>query len=239
MGSKGGEYKCRPALAHLVQMATCQAMQTTQVREPPPMSTLLQPDQRRVKLVEPEEDSFLSSEGDTSCAPEAEHSTSNQPLLISDMLYRPCYSHCSERQVLMGKVFEQVVRPVVVVNRGGGDGHNGDDDVDVGDRNRNNCIIRFVMGASVEVVAVGGRGGGCSSCSLNRFNGNSYSGINISSSSSSVKMFLTITNVAFTASVYTPQVIYRRSNNLKHPSNSNHFKTHTTVKFQQGTRVNY
>ncbi|KAL8623911.1 hypothetical protein ACOMHN_054252 [Nucella lapillus] len=30
-----------------------------------------------------------------------------QPLLISDMLYKSCYTHCSERQVLMGKVFEQ------------------------------------------------------------------------------------------------------------------------------------
>ena len=107
MGSKV-DYRCRPALAHLLQMATRQAMQTSRVRDPPFMQPVL-PSARRAKGVDPEEESFFSSEGDVSLLPDADHVTS-QPLLFSD-LYRSCYTQCSERQVLMGKVFEQVVSP--------------------------------------------------------------------------------------------------------------------------------
>ncbi|KAL8607311.1 hypothetical protein ACOMHN_039461 [Nucella lapillus] len=106
MGSKG-EYLFRPALAQVLHMATRQAMQTSHVPEAPLMPPLLPADLRPIRLVEPEEDSFLSSEGDLSLLPDGDRST-NQPLLYSDMRYRSGYSHCSERQVLMGKVFEQL-----------------------------------------------------------------------------------------------------------------------------------
>ena len=109
MGSKG-DYRCRPALAHLLQMATRQAMQASHVRDPLLMQTVM-PTARRVKGVDPEEESFLSSEGDVSLLPDVDHAPSHS-LLFSD-LYRSCYTQCSERQVLMGKVFEQVAISVL------------------------------------------------------------------------------------------------------------------------------
>nr|KAG5702760.1 hypothetical protein BaRGS_003634 [Batillaria attramentaria] len=58
--------------------------------------------------VEPEEESFFSSEGDVSLLPADADVDNSQPLLFKDMIRKAAYTQCSERQVLMGKVFEQL-----------------------------------------------------------------------------------------------------------------------------------
>ena len=123
MNTKSAEYRCRPALAHLLQMATRQAMQASHVRGEPvsllsPASMLAVPTMslpRRTSsaaskspwLVEPEDDSFFSSEGDVSLLQEQQDrgDSTSQPL-INDILRSWQYS---ERQVVMGKIFEQVL----------------------------------------------------------------------------------------------------------------------------------
>ncbi|KAK7491233.1 hypothetical protein BaRGS_00017504, partial [Batillaria attramentaria] len=101
------DYRCRPALATLLHMATRQAMQTSHVRDPPLMPLPVFQHEPRLR-VEPEEESFFSSEGDVSLLPADADVDNSQPLLFKDMIRKAAYTQCSERQVLMGKVFEQV-----------------------------------------------------------------------------------------------------------------------------------
>lgn len=113
MGSRV-DFRCKPALAHLLQVATRQAMQTSRVPDPPLLNTLLpsELDSRYfrgygpgVRFIDLDDDSFFSSEGDISVIPDIEQEHV-KPLLFKDMVRRCAYS---DKQVVMGKVFEQVL----------------------------------------------------------------------------------------------------------------------------------
>ncbi|XP_025087997.1 short transient receptor potential channel 3-like isoform X2 [Pomacea canaliculata] len=112
MGSNK-DFRCQPALAHLLQVATRQAMHTSQVQGPHRIQTVFSGDSHwygpttKYLPVDPEEDSFISSEGDISLLQEGYHEKEHS-VLFKDLVLRSGYAQCSEKQILLGKIFEQL-----------------------------------------------------------------------------------------------------------------------------------
>lgn len=112
MGSNK-DFRCQPALAHLLQVATRQAMHTSQVQGPHRIQTVFSGDSHwygpttKYLPIDPEEDSFISSEGDISLLQEGYHEKEHS-VLFKDLVLRSGYAQCSEKQILLGKIFEQV-----------------------------------------------------------------------------------------------------------------------------------